>query len=160
MAQPHKRAAWEAALGLVPFPAQERQRFELACMPPGGWPWEWKPIWSFDNPSIHGGVGGALVLQALGIPKAQHFELTVRSSDIHKVIEHTHARLVGQFEDWYYIDPQPYELSVYKGVLEQLFYTRYEVASAEVIMEDVQSMPGTLAKVISAAGGEIGKPWR
>ncbi len=160
MRDPANVQLWQEALGPVPTDPAERSRFEMGPMPEGGWPDFWSPIWSFDNPSIHGGPGGSSVLEALGISQADHFELPVRSSDIHKVIEHTHARLVIKFEEWYYYDPQQYELRAYKVVFERCFYDAACVASANVIMKDVLSIPRLAAKVVAERGGEVPKRFR
>lgn len=154
------RDVWEQALGPCPFPDQQRQRFELASMPPGGWPGDWSPIWSFDKPNIHGGKEARSVMAALKWDAADIFQLPVRSSDIHKVIEHTHSRLVRAFDDWYYVNLTEYPLSKYKEKLEELFYHDPSVASASVIFDDVNSLPHTYRQVVERHGGEIPKAFR
>lgn len=100
------------------------------------------------------------LLATLGLPQAEVFDLPVRSSDIHKVIEHMHGRLEQAFDSWFYFDPQPYPLSAYKGVVKNLFYHREGVASPAVIEGDVRTLPATLEAIAARGGGEIPKPLR
>lgn len=118
----------------------------------------WFPIWSWDRPPSHGGTGQATtraVLEALGLPDTEFLWLPSRSPDIHKIIEHTLARLITQFETWYQYDPQPYATRAYKEVLKHLFYNCPAVASAAVITNDVWTLPLTLLKIMEALGGDI-----
>ena len=159
ISDPEKGRLWRDTLGPVPRSDEERCRFELEPTPVGGWlppqppgiPPGWPPILSFDNPSIH---------DKLGLPAHQRFPLPVRSSDIHKTVEHTHARLGAAFERWYYADPQVYPVAAYKGVLEQIFKTDPGVASAATIMKDVCTIPGLAAMIIARGGGEVPKEFR
>ena len=156
---PEKGKLWRDTLGPVPASDAERCRFELEPTPLGGWqgdcspgmPAGWLPILSFDNPSIH---------DKLGLPAHRRFPLSTRSSDIHKVVEHTHARLVKAFEQWYYVDPQVYTVAAYKGVIERIFKTDPGVASAKTIMNDVRTIPGLAAEIIARGGGEVPKVFR
>ena len=152
------RQRWEE-LGDWPFPNEERSRFEQAPMPPGGW-LGWLPIRSFDNPNIHGGTKAEAIKAALQWDDAEVFQLPVRSSDIHKVIEHTPARLVGAFQRWYYDNLTECPLSEYKRKLEELFYKDPSVASPDVIRADVESLPYTYRQVVEKQGGEISKAYR
>ncbi len=151
---------WSDALGPVPRSEAERARFEMGPRPPKGWPAVWHPIWSFDNPNIHGGLSALSVLEAMEWTEANNFPLPACSSDIHKVIEHTHARLTAAFFKWYYNDRRLHSLRRYKVVHEEFFYTNPAVASADVIMGDVMSLTTTLLKIAEAKGGEIPKKYR
>lgn len=121
----------------------------------------WNPIFSYDNPPAHGGVTGKKVMEALDLQAADHFELPPNSCDIHRVIEHTHARLVAAFNDWLYRDPsEVFTMSDYKQKLEELFYKHPPVASPEVIMADVQDLPKLFQEVIEKKGGWASKAFR
>lgn len=153
LSQSQHRWHWELGLGPV-VEGAARARYEMAPAPPGGWQAEeWSPIWSFDNPNIHGGPGGGSVLQALGLEAADHFELPINSCDIHRVIEHTHARLVGAFDRQFYDDMCDQSLGTHKEILDRLFYSDVSVASPEVIVGDVQKLPELFSEIIEHQGG-------
>lgn len=160
---PEARRLWQEALGPCPQ-GEKRQPYEVAAPPPGKWrepPYDdWEPIWSFDHPNIHGGKTGAAVLTALGLQEPDHFQLTHNSSDIHCVIEHTHARLVAAFQKWLYEDCQAYDLDHYKVGLKRLFYEQPEVASPNVIFRDVKKLPELFEQVIEVKGGHPPKRFR
>jgi hypothetical protein len=161
---PANLAKWVTTLGAAPS-GFIRQVYEegkaagpgVSCPVP-----LWFPIWSFDNPGIHGGKGTPLsqVLASIGLGDTEKFNLPVHSSDIHKVIEHTHARLVGSFCKLYESDIQPQKVGEYKSILRKLFYTKSSIASAKVIHGDVMSLRATLEKILENQGGEIPKPLR
>lgn len=151
---------WRDALGPLPRSAAQRARFEVGPRPPKGWRDAWYPIWSFDNPNIHGGLSALSVLEAMEWNEADIFPLPARSSDIHKVIEHTHARLTEAFHKWHYNDRRLHSLRRYKVVHEEFFYTNPAVASADVIMGDVKGLTTTLLEIAKAKGGEIRKKYR
>lgn len=162
---PH-RLRWNVELGL-PLYGKSRERFEMPR--PKGAPakdWEdgwlgWDPIFSFDNPSAHGGKGGKLVLPALQLDASDHFELPSNSPDIHRVIERTHARLVGAFNDWLYHDASDaFSMADYMAKLEDLFYNEPGVASRQVIMADVVKLPELYENVIANEGGWADKAFR
>lgn len=158
-------ARWVGALGRVPRGEEERGKFvpEGTPSPPGGWARLWFPVWSFDNPSIHGGTGGKqleAVLSRIGLPAAEVFDLPVHSSDMHKVVEHTHSRIVDAFEDWFYSNPKPYPLAAYKEVIKLLFYDDPGVAAPNVIEGDVCTLPLTLEAIAAVEGREIPKRLR
>lgn len=153
--------AWRIGAALAFFRSEaERARFEVGPRPPKGCEDVWYPIWSFDNPNIRGGLSALSVLEATGWTEADLFPLPARSSDIHKVIEHTHARLSEAFHKWYYNDRRLHSLRRYKVVYEEFFYTDPAVASADVIMGDVVGLTATLLKIAQAKGGEIPKKYR
>ena len=118
------------------------------------------PIWSFDNPTIHVAPTAQSVKAALGWGDADVFGLPVGSSDIHKVIEQAHSRLVWAFHEWYYNNLTEYPFSVYTEQLGELFYNAPSVASQSVVLGDVYSLPSTYRKVIERGGGEIPKAYR
>lgn len=161
---PSNMVKWVQQLGLPYKLGAQRSRYEQVAAPPGSLPAFFFPIWSWDRCSIHGGKGGASlegVLNAVGLPKAEFFDLPTRSgSDMHRVIEHVHARLVSAFETWFARDPQPYSTQYYKAVLAQLFYTCPQVASPAVIEAAVRTLPAVLAQVALQNGGEVSKLYR
>ena len=155
---------WVQLLGLPYKMGAQRLLFEGAKPPLGRLPSFWFPIWSWDRCSIHGGKGGEpldAVLRSAGLPRAEFFDLPPRSGvDIHRIIEHVHARLVGLFGAWYCSDPQPYAVEAYKTVLQQIFYSFPGVASPEVIEAEVRKLPPVLQEVIAKSGGAVSKPFR
>lgn len=165
-----EKGAWElwvTALGELPSDPAVRAKFELE---PGPYTFlegfggaTWPAVWSWDNPSCHGGTKPGTrqaLLERMGMAAAERFPLPVRSSDLHQLVEHTHARLVAAFEKWYHYDPQPYDLRDYKAKLEHLFYNDPTVASPGVIMENMKHLPETCRQVKAARGGKIPKKWR
>ena len=94
------------------------------------------------------------------MPKAEVFPLPVHSGDIHKVVEHTHARGVKSFEDWYYTDPRIHSVSKYKRKFQEAFENCSSVAGPATIEGDVRSLVETLAAVGRSGGGEIPKGLR
>ena len=118
------------------------------------------PIYSFDHPNIHGGQNPQPVMSALNLTVADHLMLPTHSCDIHKVIEHTHARLVGAFQRWLYDDSTPYNLAVYKRNLEGLFYVGKGVAQPKEISEDVKSLPELFRELIKLKGAWPPKHFR
>lgn len=100
------------------------------------------PIYSFDHPPIHGGKKPGVIMHALGLTLQDHLMLPSHSCDIHRVIEHTHARLVDAFQRWLYVDSKAYNLDTYKRALEFLFYHGNGVAAASVIESDVLGKGG------------------
>lgn len=160
LADPSNLLKWVTTLGPVPKGA-ERLKYELAR--PEGWSPVWFPIWSFDNPSIHGGNRPGTLdpfLASLGLSAAEVFPLPAHSSDIHKVVEHTHARGVKSFEEQYYGDPRILTVPTYKRIFQECFEKDPAVASPEVIAADVQSLVATMAAVAVKEGGEIPKRLR
>lgn len=136
-------------------------RYELAR--PEGWSPVWFPIWSFDNPSIHGGNRPGTrdpFLASLRLTEAEVFPLPAHSSDIHKVVEHTHARGVRSFEAQYYSDPRVLSVPTYKRMFQEAFEKDPSVASPEVIEADVRGLVETMAAVGVKKGGEIPKRLR
>lgn len=155
-------AAWRWRTGLgLPLAGAARQRFEL--IKKAGRQWksmpDWDSIFSFDHPNIHGGRQGTLVLQALGLKEEDHFPLPGNSPDMHRVIERTHARLVQQFELWYYSDHTRYPSKTYKEHLENLFYYCPEVAGHEALMKDVCALHEAFAEIVRRKGARLPKPW-
>lgn len=154
------RQKWEDALGICPGDDHIRRQYQLTSAPKEGWCSGWEPIWSFDHPNIHGGRDGASVLEALGLNAADHFPLPANSCDLHKVIEHTHARLVGSFQRWLYADCQEYDMSTYKEKLKALFYTDASVAHSSVISADIATMPELCDQIVEVKGGWPPKAFR
>lgn len=160
LAEPANLLKWVTLLLPVPKGAK-RWKYELAC--PEGWSPVWFPIWSFDNPSIHGGNRPgtrAAFLGSLGLPDAEAFPLPAHSSDIHKVVEHTHDRGVRSFETKYYQDPHILSVPTYKRMFQEGFEKDPSVASPEVIEAGVRLLVETMAAVAVKKGGEIPKRLR
>ena len=111
----------------------------------------WLPILGFCNLSIH---------DKMGLPALRHFPLSAHNSNVHGVVERTHAHLMAAFERWYYADPQVYLVASFKGMLEGIFKTDPGVASAATIMKDERTIPGHAGKIIARGGGEVPKPVR
>lgn len=159
MRDPTVRLHWETALGPCPSDDRTRARYEMSGKPAGGW-MGWEPIWSFDHPTIHGGRDGKPVLTALGLSSSEHFQLTANSCDLHRVIEHTHARLVGRFQSWLYEDCQAYDMQVYKDKLKSIFYHDNPVANPQVIASDVEKLPELCEAILEVEGGWPRKAFR
>lgn len=152
-------APWlDGALG-----GEERKLWEAVNTKMDGTPFEWPddswwaPIFSFDKPPIHGGKDtsfpGRPVLQALGLEAPQNFPLIPHSPDIHRVIEHTHARLVGEFNDWLYHNPSnKITTKEYKEKLVELFYGSPTVARSEVITKDVFGLVFCFKDIVARDG--------
>ena len=140
---------WVSILGMDPErPATATEPEQMPAL--------FMPMWSWDRPSIHGSTGGKytdFVLEKAGIRKQDFFDLPPQSGrDIHRVVERVHARLVQQFEMWYYDDPQPYSVQAYKDALKHLFYNCPAVASAAVIEKEVRELPGVFAAIAKVKG--------
>lgn len=117
-----------------------------------------KPTISFDNPNIHGGEKNwGNIMAACGMTKRQRFPLTKYSPDIHRIIEHTHARLVRDFQEWLDTHDGDFDLPAYKVKLIQLFY---EKQTAKVIAADVSTLRELYSEIIKAGGGWPPKRFR
>ena len=163
--QPANVARWETTPGAAPG-GFIRHAFEegkaagpcVSCPLPA-----WFPITSFDNPGIHGGKGGKPwneFLSMVNLHATNIFDLPVRSSDIHKVIEHVHARLLKSFYKVYESNVLSAPMTVNKELLGNPFYTSPSAVSAKVIHGDVESLRDTLQKIVEKQGGENPKPRR
>lgn len=81
----------------IDFLKRVKQRVETEISGKAQAAWEKKcgkgarPIYSFDNPRIHGGRNWAEVMRAAGISDKAHYNLSVNSPDLHRIIEHTHT---------------------------------------------------------------------
>ena len=96
-------------------------------------------------------------MPALQLEAQDHFELPSNSCDMHRVIEHTHARLAAAFNDWLC---DRFTMDDYKRKLEELFYSDPRVASAGVIMGDVATLPELYEEIIAKEGGWAAKAFR
>ena len=151
---PAVRYRWETTVGRWGWPTQVKKQPPI---PPEE---DNEPIFSFDNPAIHGGKHPEIIMRAMNLTLDDHFELPPNSCDIHKVIEHMHARLVGAFQEWMYADSTSYDLPTYKLALERIFYTDPSVASHQVIMKDMQSLPALFRELVAIEGAWPKKMWR
>lgn len=138
---PHIRVRWEIAVGPWGRPGND-------------------PIFSFDHPNVHGGKKPGVVMHAMGLTLRSHFMLPCHSCDIHRVIEHTHARLVKKFQDWLFEDDTVYNLDRYKRELEKIFYNNTKVAGWETIGWDVAGLPELFEELVRIRGGWPASCWR
>ncbi len=90
-------------------------------------------IWSYDNPSIHD-----VDLTDLGITEDDRAPLPPQSGDMHKVIEHVHARVCDAFREWVARNPRVTSPTQLRNQFEALFY---EVITPASVHADVQSLP-------------------
>lgn len=113
------------------------------------------PTWlSFDNASIHKLSDAQLPTGFNRVP------LSTYSPDIHKVIEHTFARLKAEFHGLLY------EHCVSKGVAQPAMETvrvlleraLHKVAAAKTIAADQATLPVTLQMVATAKDVEFEMP--
>lgn len=139
--EPQLREVWEKAVGPLGPPAND-------------------PIFSFDHPNIHGGKKPGIVMHEMGLTLKDHLQLPVNSCDIHRMIEHTHARLVESFQLWLDRDSTKYSLEFYKRGLERLYYEDPTVASPYVLQKDLNGLPALFQEVIDINGAWPPKAWR
>jgi hypothetical protein len=109
------------------------------------------PLWSLDNAPVH----KAAISMAWPNKPAGLFNSVSPppySPDLHKVIEHVHARVCTEFMDWIVKHPNIVYNTIeeYFARLENIFYS---VITAEIVKKDVQSLQLTFAKVVEAQGG-------
>lgn len=153
---------WPGALG-APLSGEARLKWELVHtnMDGSAFSWgpysQWDPVLSFDKPPIHGGrdkgFQGRSVLSALGLEARHSFPLPPHSPDIHRVIEHTHARLVGEFSSWLYTEQSnTLTMQDYKKKLLELFWFHPKVAQPAVIWKDVQGLPALYQSIVERGG--------
>lgn len=110
--------------------------------------------YSWDNDRIHAGAD----LATVGIADDMRLELPALSSDMHKVIEHVHARIQYHFENWLwdYGEGKP-KVDECKEKVMEIFNN---VISQESIKADVYSLHKTYKAMIAANGGYIAKSLR
>lgn len=117
-----------------------------------------EPTLSFDNPRVHGGPNRWIeIMNACRLSKEQRFLLPPYSPDMHRVIEHTHARLVSDFQGWLNTHVGDFDLPAYKAKLQELFYERQ---TADVIAADVSTLPALYGAIIRAEGAWPPKSFR
>lgn len=100
MQQPGNWEKWCKVLGAAPV-GVERDKYAQLPKPSKGLPFFLSPSFSWDNPSVHGGKGGPAYdafVKGLGLTHPNFFNLPVRSSYIHEVIEHARVRFVDSFQ--------------------------------------------------------------
>lgn len=111
-----------------------------------------EPLFSFDSAKIH---KSALTRKFSGLHKKlgwcidMRFALPVYSPDMHRVIEHAHARAVLQFRQWLYENPREVTIGRYKTEFERIFR---ECCTPDIIAQDVAGLP-ELYKVVRARDG-------
>jgi hypothetical protein len=96
-------------------------------------------------------AGRLRLLQLLGKAKdgVQLEPLFSFDSDMHRVIEHAHARAVLQFRQWLYENPKEVTIGRYKTQFERIFR---ECCTPDIIAQDVAGLP-ELYKVVRARDG-------
>lgn len=107
--------------------------------------------YSWDNDKIHQGAD----LATVGIADDMRLELPELSSDMHKVIEHVHAKIQHQFDDWLwgYGEGKP-KVDECKEKVLQIFT---HLISQKSIKADVHSLHKTYTAIVKANGGYIAK---
>jgi hypothetical protein len=110
-----------------------------------------KPLWSLDNAPVHGtAISGPWPTRPEGLWNV--VSPPPYSPDLHKVIEHVHARVCTEFMDWIVKNPNTaYDcIEDYYARLEYMFQ---EIITPESVRKDVDSLLQTFAKVLEAGGG-------
>jgi hypothetical protein len=110
------------------------------------------PMFSFDSARIHKSALGAQFAELQKKIKwciGMRFALPVYSPDMHRVIEHAHARAVLQFRQWLYENPKEVTIGRYKAEFERIFR---ECCTPDIIAQDVAGLP-ELYKVVKARNG-------
>jgi hypothetical protein len=111
-----------------------------------------EPMFSFDSARIHISALGAHFAEMHKQIKwcmGMRFALPVYSPDLHRVIEHAHARAVLQFRQWLYENPKEVTIGRYKAEFERIFR---ECCTPQIIAQDVAGLP-ELYKVVKARNG-------
>ena len=108
-------------------------------------------LYSGDNDRIHQGAD----LATVGIADDMRLELPELSSDMHKVIEHVHARIQYHFDNWLWdFDGGKPKVEDCKEKVLQIFN---DLISQESIKADVYTLHKTYHAIIKADGGYIAK---
>ena len=107
-------------------------------------------IWSYDNPRIHDAD-----LSELGITEDNRAPLPPRSGDMHKVIEHVHARLCRAMGEWVARNPNVTSRPAMMRKFQDMFF---DVITPASVSADVASLP-ELWRWIKDNGGD-GAPAR
>jgi hypothetical protein len=114
-----------------------------------------RALYSFDGARIHESAakedinGRSLLSSFNGYTAALRVPLSPYSPDLHRVIEHTHARAVIKFQHWMYKNPKTHTIGQYKAVFQKQYE---ECCSAEVIAEDVAGLPELYNDVFHSDG--------
>jgi hypothetical protein len=111
-----------------------------------------RPLFSFDSAKIHKSALGAQFAELRKEYKwsmGMRFALPVYSPDMHRVIEHAHARAVLQFRQWLYEHPAEVTIGRYKTEFEKIFR---ECCTPDIIAQDVAGLP-ELYQVVKARDG-------
>ena len=111
-------------------------------------------LYSWDNDRTH--VGAELA--TVGIADDMRLELPECSSDMHKVIEHVHANIQREFDEWLwgFTTGKP-TVQECKDKVEEIFT---QVVSSDSVKSDVYSLHKTYDAIIKANGGYIAKTFR
>lgn len=110
-----------------------------------------KAKYSFDSARIHQSAldvkpdGSPSFLADVGFSPEMRITLSPYSPDLHKVIEHAHARALYHFRKWMYEDTTKYnDVEVYKAKFEEIFR---QCSTAKIIKADVASLKETYKHV-------------
>jgi hypothetical protein len=123
-----------------------------------------KIMYSWDNDKIHAGAD----VKEKGFTLEVRLALPPCSSDMHKVIEHVHARLQAKFQDWLlsYPGDKP-SIAECKAKVEELFWHHESVAKGGrergcvgPVCKDVDTLPDTYRAILRANGSYPAKQYR
>lgn len=123
-----------------------------------------KIMYSWDNDKIHAGAD----VGKKGFRESDRLELPPCSSDMHKVIEHVHARLQEKLQDWLleYGGEKP-SIQECRAKVEELFWRDAGVAKGGKgrgwvgpVWKDVDSLPKTYKAILRAQGHYPAKTFR
>lgn len=112
-----------------------------------------EPLWSYDNATVH---LNKTEMAAVGITEANRLPLPPLSGDMHKVIEHVHARLIKAFKEEVVKLGRVCEPHEYMELLSSLFF---KIITADQIARDVDSLKPLYAAIIKAQGGQVAQKW-
>jgi hypothetical protein len=105
-------------------------------------------LWiSYDNATVHWKAQSSPLLKSV---QWDRLPLPPHSPDMHKVIEHSHARAVKEFQQWLLDHPGHHSMEQYMFQFESVYR---QCNKASVIKNDVASLPA-LYDWIWAHGGE------
>jgi hypothetical protein len=97
--------------------------------------------YSFDNAKIHlSAIKDGLLQQYVEgfTEEVDRFPLTPYSPDLHKVIEHTHANAVVEFQKWLHKNPGKSTVAEYKEAFKACYHS---ANSQQSVLRDVNSLP-------------------
>lgn len=96
-----------------------------------------KPMYSFDNASIHKAALTHGMVDEWGFNHQQRLSLPPYSPDMHRVIEHTHGTATVAFRRWLYENPAKTTAEEYKQAFKQIYNKVNNQAS---VYKDVKTL--------------------